>query len=538
MTIVAAAPSPPGSAAPSARKAIVPLAATAATVTATHVTFAGEDDPLAGAVDALDAAASTAPLGAPPAYETLAVVRAAPALVDYGTNTPPPAKSTPSASPTPPEALSPEPLLLPLNAAAAEAAAAPPPPSVPPSPPARESEFDARMAEQREGRQGQTPVSSSAGWTSSLPPPAREDAYDEWDDDETSEQHGEQHGCAGHELPEGVDVEVDGELLKQATLTRRLKAWWAFRRKQEEDDHERMPCWKQYTVLFVGSVFVSLCTVAVTTLFALIPPITQFFVVFSFSASVPGSVLLHFSARWLIRHLRKRRALARGRSVEGAHRRRFQQHPSWVESFPSFQGAARLKAAAAAEAEAEERRKALKRLRSAHLANHLVDAMQSLDDRRGDGFAASQQQATAGRGLRATMRGLVKVSALRALQASAAASSSGGAEDTGEVEDTGEEPHAEVGSEVEAALAAAEPTEPNAPAAGPTAQAPFKPGTVAPPRKRKPSMEPPPADSVAPRASQALAFGERAQSRGAAEKRGRRILSGGTPTSPPVIARI
>ena len=105
---------------------------------------------------------------------------------------------------------------------------------------------------------------------------------------------------------------------------RSLRAWWKKARKQGAD-HAHMPCWKQYFVLFVGSVVVSVCTITVITMFSIISPVTQYFVLFSFSGALPYSFLLHWLVRTFVRYLRKRRALARGRKVEGAFSARIAQ---------------------------------------------------------------------------------------------------------------------------------------------------------------------------------------------------------------------
>ena len=81
--------------------------------------------------------------------------------------------------------------------------------------------------------------------------------------------------------------------------------------------HDRMPCWKQYFVLFIGSLIVAASTITVVTLFAILPPITQYFVMFSFAGSVPTALVLHFTTRSVVRYLRKHLALRRGRQVEG-----------------------------------------------------------------------------------------------------------------------------------------------------------------------------------------------------------------------------
>jgi len=99
-----------------------------------------------------------------------------------------------------------------------------------------------------------------------------------------------------------------------------LRAWWRSRgtKRAANSDHVKMPCWKQYSVLFAGSIVVAMCTVTVTTLFAIISPVTQYFVLFSFSGALPFSIVLHLSVRTTMRYIRKYFALRRGRRVEGA----------------------------------------------------------------------------------------------------------------------------------------------------------------------------------------------------------------------------
>jgi hypothetical protein len=97
-----------------------------------------------------------------------------------------------------------------------------------------------------------------------------------------------------------------------------MRAWWRSQKKEAERYHDKMPCWKQYSVLFFGSILVGACTIAVITLFSIISPINQYFTVYTFGVSVPTSLILHFVVRALMRHLRKRAALQRGRNVEGA----------------------------------------------------------------------------------------------------------------------------------------------------------------------------------------------------------------------------
>ena len=60
-----------------------------------------------------------------------------------------------------------------------------------------------------------------------------------------------------------------------------LQMWWKRQQKLDEGDHEKMPCWRQYFTIFVGSICVGVLTVTVTSLFAVIDPLVQYFVLFS-----------------------------------------------------------------------------------------------------------------------------------------------------------------------------------------------------------------------------------------------------------------
>ena len=117
-------------------------------------------------------------------------------------------------------------------------------------------------------------------------------------------------------------------------------------RRDGAGDHEKMPCWKQYTVLFIGSIVAFACTVTVITLFAIIPPITQYFSVFSAAGSIPISIVLHFVAREMMRYIRKRLALRRGRQVMGlrdgasAYAKPTRKQPFWIRASKMFASSA------------------------------------------------------------------------------------------------------------------------------------------------------------------------------------------------------
>jgi hypothetical protein len=217
------------------------------------------------------------------------------------------------------------------------------------------------------------------------------------------------------------------EELKQQTLLKRARYSFRQRQKAIETDHERMPCWKQYFVLFVGSCIVAACTVASITLFALTPPLQQYFALASYFGSVPLSFLSHFGVRYIVRQLRKHAALWRGRFVEGQFRKvRVQAaaaskrwtseedeaakrpkpkvwkvpdrrlavesvDPSATAESPPEKSKRRGVAFAVLPAGAAENEKRpplrLNRMASAYLDNSMLDQTQSLAARKGDGFA-------------------------------------------------------------------------------------------------------------------------------------------------------
>jgi len=188
-----------------------------------------------------------------------------------------------------------------------------------------------------------------------------------------------------------------------------------------------MPCWKQYFVLFVGSCIVAACTVASITLFALTPPLQQYFALASYFGSVPLSFLSHFGVRYIVRQLRKHAALWRGRFVEGQFRKVRVQvaaaskrwtseeddaakrpkpkvwkvpdrrlavesvDPSATAESPPEKSKRRGVAFAVLPAGAAENEKRpplrLNRMASAYLDNSMLDQTQSLAARKGDGFA-------------------------------------------------------------------------------------------------------------------------------------------------------
>ena len=151
-------------------------------------------------------------------------------------------------------------------------------------------------------RQDQHSINPS--WTVSFPPPNFES-----DADAT--------------LPNSSSgVADERRRLRQKTLSRRAQSRWRLQRRHDRRDHGKMPCWKQYSVLFVGSCLVVVSTISVSVLFTIIAPLTQYFVIFSFSGALPLSLVLHHTLRTALRYVRRHMALARGRRVEGTIRQR------------------------------------------------------------------------------------------------------------------------------------------------------------------------------------------------------------------------
>lgn len=95
-----------------------------------------------------------------------------------------------------------------------------------------------------------------------------------------------------------------------------VKGVWR-RRRRKAAAHDKMPWTKQFWIIVLGSIAMGVMFSAVTALVVLIPPITQFFVVYSWMGAVPFSLVLHLVSRSLTRHARRRIALSRGKSVEG-----------------------------------------------------------------------------------------------------------------------------------------------------------------------------------------------------------------------------
>ena len=131
--------------------------------------------------------------------------------------------------------------------------------------------------------------------------------------------------------------DTQGSGIKSSGL---LSLWWRAKRRRETRDHAQMPCWKQYFVLFIGTIVIAVCSVATTTLFVLIPPLIQYFVLFSLCISIPFSVIVHFMLRTFIRWLRKYLALRRGKMIEGAftHRQRKQMRKASLAPASKKQG--------------------------------------------------------------------------------------------------------------------------------------------------------------------------------------------------------
>jgi len=190
--------------------------------------------------------------------------------------------------------------------------------SPPPSPPARLDGSlcgEGRLAIARTRRVHVRRLPSLDGLSPPASPPPQAGADEPSSLQKVSRRPGSDARLAGSS-ENILSDEGDGALT--GAQARKL-AWRLWRKKIRADasDHEKMPCWKQYTVLFIGTILVAFCTITVTTLFTIIAPITQYFSLFSFAGSMPFSIALHFVARSMLRYLRKRLALRRGRRVEG-----------------------------------------------------------------------------------------------------------------------------------------------------------------------------------------------------------------------------
>jgi hypothetical protein len=80
---------------------------------------------------------------------------------------------------------------------------------------------------------------------------------------------------------------------------------------------QKMPCWKQYFVLILGSLLVLICNITAVTFFNSQEPLETQVVLFSWAGAVPFSFIFHIVLRTVGRIIRRRRALERGRQVQG-----------------------------------------------------------------------------------------------------------------------------------------------------------------------------------------------------------------------------
>ena len=173
----------------------------------------------------------------------------------------------------------------------------------------------------------------------------------------------------------------------KASVSRNVVAWWRHRRKKDSADHDKMPCWKQYFMLFLGSVGVGASTITVVTIGALTDPLEQYFVLLMFGISMPVSLILHQLGRWGILYARHHLALRRGRSVEGflsrkdikkqRRQQRRQRRDDLSEQSMDIKGINPELVASPAEPLA----KLSRNMQSAHLASALHDAAPSLASR-------------------------------------------------------------------------------------------------------------------------------------------------------------
>ena len=99
------------------------------------------------------------------------------------------------------------------------------------------------------------------------------------------------------------------------------KADWrrGLRKRKATATGEKMPWTRQFTVIVIGSTLVGIMFSVTTTFVALIPPLVQFFVVYTWGAALPLSFVFHWTCARARVRLRKHLALQRGRNVEGAY---------------------------------------------------------------------------------------------------------------------------------------------------------------------------------------------------------------------------
>ena len=90
-----------------------------------------------------------------------------------------------------------------------------------------------------------------------------------------------------------------------------------FWRRRRRADHEKMSWSKQFTVIIVGSAAMGFMFMVVNVLVVLIPPLVQFFALYTWVGAVPISIILHHLLGKFTIWLRKRIALRQGRNVEG-----------------------------------------------------------------------------------------------------------------------------------------------------------------------------------------------------------------------------
>ena len=139
----------------------------------------------------------------------------------------------------------------------------------------------------------------------------------------------------------GSNTPADEAAAKNAVLfAKKKKAFFQRRRKKEQ----KMPCWKQYTMLFIGSVLVGVANVAAITWMATMEPLQAAVSMISWAIGWPCSFIFHLGTRTIMRHLRKKRALARGRMVKGNLKGIYMNDPA-LKGRPSLQATQRMSAA-------------------------------------------------------------------------------------------------------------------------------------------------------------------------------------------------
>ena len=138
----------------------------------------------------------------------------------------------------------------------------------------------------------------------------------------------------------GSNTSADENAAKTAVLNARKKAFFQRRRKKEQ----KMPCWKQYTMLFIGTILVVIANSLAIGWMATMEPLQAAVSMISWAIGWPCSFIFHITTRTIMRHLRKKRALKRGRMVKGSLKEIYMNDPA-LGGRPSLQVTQRMSAA-------------------------------------------------------------------------------------------------------------------------------------------------------------------------------------------------